>query len=289
MSAHHKPTKEELEANIQASLDKVETLPKDPVTPTEDKPVVVTPPVIPTPPEPTPSVTPEPVVTPAPVTPEPEVVVPVNPNPTTPTPSVTPEPDWKQKFTASSREVQVQGFKNKEIQQAVDLASQIPEPSDEDMIKEYPSWEEMTDSEKKTAKQVVLANRRFELVQDATDKFKAVDDWNTKVDSFVNDPKILNAHPELEGKTDEFKAFASKPSRRGIDLEDLLLAFQGEQSKIAPVHHTGAMFETGSPAAHVELPKPKDDKLSAEEGRNLMKTDYRKFKEMLKAGKIRNE
>ena len=288
MSFHHKPTKDELQAGINASLEKLATTPPDPKP--ED-------PKTPAPSEPTAPAKLEPVTPEKPVSPAPSE--PTTPAPSEPQAPVTPEPatpvpqdgtDWRKKFTESSREAQVQGFKNKEIQQAVDAASELPEPSEDDLRKEYPTWEDMTDSEKKLATDTLLNKRRFELVHGATSKFKEVDEWNSKVDTFVSDPTVLTSHPELEQKAEEFKQFASKPTRRGIDLEDLFLAFLGEQTKVVKPNHKGEqMFETGSPAANAVPVKPSDGKISAEEGHELMKKDYKKFKEMLLAGKIRNE
>lgn len=268
---HKKPTPEELQANIDASLETLKTIPE--VPPVVPEPPVVIPPVVPEPPV----VIPEaviPVVTP-PVVPEVPVVI------------VPGEVDYKKKFSESSREAQVQGFKNKEIQTAVDAAAQIPDPSEEDLKVAYPTWEEMTETEQMLAKDNLLNKRRFELVHEATEKFKKVDEWTEQVDTYTGDPKTLIAHPELEGKVEEFKQFVSKPSRRGIDLEDLVLAFGGEQAKIVPVVHKGQMFEQGSSGT---LPdKPKDDKISLEESKILQKSNYKLWKEKLIAGKIRNE
>ena len=90
-------------------------------------------------------------------------------------------------------------------------------------------------------------------------------------------------HPELEGKVEDFKLFASKPTRRGVDFEDLIPAFLYNESKNKVAPKKGQMFEQGTGGN--SKPKPKGDKISTEEGRLLMNTDYNKFKELLKAGK----
>jgi hypothetical protein len=48
------------------------------------------------------------------------------------------------------------------------------------------------------------------------------------------------------------------------------------------------MMETGQ-GGPKEPPKPKDTRLSIEEGAELRKTDYKKYVEYLKAGKIKTE
>ena len=198
------------------------------------------------------------------------------------------EIDWKAKFQASQRESMVQGFKSKEIQGAYELAAKVPVPSNEDMKKEYADWDDMDAVSQKLAMENLLNKRRFETVSTVIDKFKPIDDWNKKVDEFVADPKVLNAHEELEGKQEEFKTFATKPSRRGMDFDDLLLAFNGDLAAHPPVHHVGSQLPV--PSSGPKSPeKPADDRLTAAQGRELMKSNWKEFVEKLRAGKIKNE
>lgn len=288
MTNHHQPTREELKANMNASLEKLKTLPPegDPLKsdpPAGDPPAPTTP-TPPTPPSGDPLTPPagDPPAPPAPPSGDP-------PNPPTPPapPAGDPPINYEEKFKQSSREAQVMGFKNKEINEAIEKAGALPPPTDEEMKSLYPNWDEIDDVTKGLAKDNLLNKRKFELIQGATAKFKEVDAWNTKVDEFVKDPAVLVNHPELEGKTDAFKEFASKPSRRGVDLEDLILAFQGEKAKTQLPPKNGEMFPTGG-SRSATPPVIKDDTLSPAEGAALMKTDYKKYVTLLKAGKIRN-
>lgn len=288
MANHHKPSKEELKANMNASLDKLKTIPPE-TPPAGDPPQ--DPPTPPTPPQDPPT---PPVGDP-----------PTPPTPPTPPENETPEEkiarlekekedakkeaeDAKKKFSNSSREAQVLGFKEKELAKAQEEADALPEPTDDEMKKLYPNWDEIDQLTKDLAKDRVLNRKKNEVIAQAREKFKNVQDWNEKVETFVADPAVLANHPELEGKQEEFKAFASKPTRRGVDFDDLILAFQGEQAKTKPAPKKGQMFEQGSGGPALP-PKPKDDTLSPAEGEALRKTDYKKFVQLLKAGKIRNE
>lgn len=212
------------------------------------------------------------------------------PAPPTPPAPLTPpngETDWEKKAKASAREAQVLGFKSKEIAEAVDKADAIPEPTKEELAKEYPEWEDMTPTEQKLAKDSYIGKQKFGIIHDAVSKFKKVDEWNEKIDKFVGDPVTLVNFPELEGKLDEFKDFASKPTRRGLEFEDLLLAFSGDQALKKPAPKKGEMFPQGS-GGPAEPPKPTDDKIGPDEARVLMKTNYAEYKRLLVAGKIRN-
>jgi hypothetical protein len=260
---HKKPSKAELQAEIDKTLEVAET------------------PIIETPQEETPA---EEVV---------EEVIEETPAEETPQEEISEEEeqpqeqqDYKKKFVESTREAQVLHAKNKQLVDAIDEASLIDEPTEEELAKEYSDWDLMTDTEKRLAKDSLVNSRRFKVIHQESKKFKDLEAWNEKVNTFADDPKTLTDNPELEGKLDEFKLFASKPTRRGVDFTDLIPAFLYNESqlKAKTPPKKGQMFEQGTGGN--TKPKPKGDKISTEEGRLLMKTDYNKFKEMLKAGKI---
>lgn len=262
MADHVKPSKEELKANMEAAAAALETLP--PEEPVVETPVIET-------------ATEESIVeTPKEKPSEEEIVI---------------EPekeDFRKRYADSTREAQQLAFKNKELNRAIEDAAGVPLPTEDELRKEYSEWEEMTPTEQRLASDNFQNKRKFELIHGATEKFKQVDEWNEKVDEFITDPKALIAHPELEGKIDDFKMFASKPSRRGWDFEDVVLAFNGEVAKNKPLPKKGKMFETGV-GGNKEPAKADDGKLSVDEGRKLMKTDYKKYVQLLKEHKIRNE
>jgi hypothetical protein len=197
--------------------------------------------------------------------------------------------DWKKRYTDSSREAKVLATKNKEINDAFVQAAEIALPTDEEMKAEYPEWEDMTSTEQRFATENLINKKRFDVITSAVNKFKKVEDWNVKVDTFVDNPKTLIANPELEGKTDEFRIFASKPTRSGMDFDDLVLAFLGDEAKkIKPDHKGQKMFENGTGGSKV-TPPPPDDKLSLDQSIIDRKTNFPLYKERLKAGKYKTE
>jgi hypothetical protein len=250
---HVKPTQEELDKGIQDALEEL------------DKPEV---PEIPEVPENEPPTPPEPPVEPEAKPSEPE-----------------PEVELKKKLSNSARENQVLHARTKKFDEAVDNAAQITDVSDEEAVKEYPEWDVMDDVAKKMAKDSIVNKRRFQMIHEASKEGKNIQEWHDKVDKYLEDPKTLIDNPKLEGKGDDFKIFATKPTRRGLDFEDLTSAFLYEVDKNAKPKSKGAMFETGSGGPN-ENPKPKGDKISLMEARSLMKSDYNKYKEYLLAGKI---
>jgi hypothetical protein len=274
---HHKPTKEELDAEINKGIEEIE---KEETTP----------PVTPDIPE-TPETPEEEQETPE----TPEEETPETPEEETPEPSKTEEeeepeapekPDYEEKFKNSSAEALLIRSKTKKLTEVIEKAGDVPAPTEEEMMAEYPEWDVMSDFEKKLAIKNTTNDRRFEAISEATKEFKSIDTWNKKIDDYLADSEVLANHQELEGKEEEFKVFASKPSRRGADFEDLVSAFL--YTRPEPVKHTGKMFEVGSGGIN-EKPKPKSNKISVADSMILRKTDYKKYLSYLKKGLIELE
>lgn len=252
---HTKPTKEELEAQARQALEEAQK-PETPEPPKEEEKV------------------PEPETTPEKQEeqPEPEEK------------ETQSDIDYRKKFAESTREAQVLHAKNKKLNEAIELASTVPEVTEQELQAEYSDWENMTELEKRMAKSSLMNERRFQALQTATKEFKDIDAWTAKVDQFISDANTLVVNPELEGKVEEFKVFATKASRRGVDFPDLVSAFLFQTEKGKPVKK-GKMFESGTSGPNA-TPKPPSDKISLADAQVLMKQDYNKYKSLLKAGKI---
>jgi len=257
MPAHKKPTKEELEAAALKAAEEAEALANKGASPSAS-------PEVPSP-------------SPSPDAPSP------SPSPPAPSPSPSPGP-YKKKFIESSREAMVIRSQSKKVNEAIDQASQLSDPTEEELRVQYPEWDDMTETEKKLATTNFKNDKRFQLIHSAAQEGKNIEEWNTKVDTFIGDPKTLADNPELEGKQEDFKIFAMKPTRRGIPFEDLISAFLYDVTRdMKPKKKQ--MFPAGS-AGPSDKVKPKSDKISLEESRVLRQNNYPKYLEYLKAGKI---
>ncbi len=277
MPNHQKPTKEELEAQVKAAVDAEEKARKDPPVETPEKEPV------------TEELTEKEVEKPLEDT-EKEVIEEKTEEKVLDKTQKDSEVNYKKRYTDSVREAQVVSFKNKEINQAVDEAATLTEPTEDEMKQKYGSgWDEMSVTEQMLAKDSLLNKKRFELIHGATQKFKAVEDWTEKVDTYIGNPKTLIANPELEGKQEEFKLFATKPTRRGLEFDDLVLAFLGDEAKkVRPNHKGEKMFETGTGGSKEPI-KPPDNKLSLAQSEIDRKTNYTLYRERLKAGVYKTE
>lgn len=199
------------------------------------------------------------------------------------------EPDsYKKKFADSFKESQKLYQNSAKVNEAIQQGLELAPPTDEEMEQEYSkdTWEMMDDVTRKLAKENALNRKRFGLIQQASLEQKNIQDWNVKVEEYVDNPETLVAHPDLEGKTEDFKVFAADKMRRGVAFETLVPAFlYAETQKPKPNNKGKKMFETPSGGPN-DKPKPKSDKVGAQEAAVLMKTNYNKYRDLLKAGKI---
>ena len=151
---------------------------------------------------------------------------------------------------------------------------------------EYPDWDIMNDFEKKIARDNETTRKWREKISTAQQETAKIEKWSEEVDKFTEDPQTLIDNPELEGKTSEFTVFATEEANNSVPMKVLVGAFLHEQSKSVP-KNKGKMFERGTGGEEKEN---KDaGTISPDEAATLMKNDYKKYKSLLLAGKIRNE
>ena len=190
----------------------------------------------------------------------------------------------KKKLSASARENQKIYAKNRVINKALTEADDIPEPTEEELVREFADWDVMSDTEKTFAKETIISRNWRKVIADAKDQASKIEKWTDSVDTFVEDPKVLLDNPDLEGKTNEFREFALQEANNSVPFNILVSAFLHNHSTNKP-NNKGKMFEKGSGGAN-DKPKPKDGKISLDEARKLRETDYNKWKEYNNAGKI---
>lgn len=199
------------------------------------------------------------------------------------------EPDYKKRYSDSSSEAHILYSKNKKMADAISKAGEVAEPTEEELKAEYSDWDDMTDTEKRLAKRSLHDSRKLQAITESAKEFKDLDEWNKKVTDFLIDPETLVDHPQLEGKEEDFKTFVtSKSTRMGVDFDDLVASFLYAESQKVKPKNKGSMFEHSSSGKNGK-PKPKSDKISIADSKLLMKTNYKKYLELLKLGKIEQE
>lgn len=272
MADHIKPTKKELAENALRLAQEAEQLPDEtPEEETTQEPEVAA--------ESIPSKADETAPSTAPI---PELEEEEEP--------VKPVVDYKQKYRDSTREAQVLYSKDKKMNEAIDEASRLDNLPEEEMNSLYPDWDILSDFEKKVARDNEINKRRFDILHKASSAGKDIAAWNEEVDKFIEDPKILANNPDLEGRQDDFRIFATKPTRKNAPLEDLVnsFLFEVDKEEASKPKSKGEMFPTGTGGPSTpDSSKPK--KLTVEEGKALRISNYETYKKKLRAGEIETE
>jgi hypothetical protein len=265
-----KPTNRDKKSVIDESvLDETPPNINEPQTDPEDKPEDVnqdneeTPPVIPT-------ETPE-------IKVEPEV------------PVVTPEETQEQKdqrYKAQQTEAQIQAAKNRSLISKVDEANKVSEPTI-DELRAYVSqdgvnWDELTTFEQSMAKRNYIAEKRFSLINDAVQSTKKIDEWATKVDTFIDSTDGKPEYVPLSGHEADFRKFCMTESHRGVDIEILLPAFLHNLPKVEKKRTS--IFETGGGGERPPEPGVLDD---TDTVANLRTSNPREYKRLVRSGKIK--
>lgn len=194
---------------------------------------------------------------------------------------------YKKKFSESSKESQKLYAKNRVMNKAIADAEDVPEPTEEELEKEFSDWDVMSDTEKTFAKETIISRNWRETISKAKDQASKIEKWSESVDDFVGDPKTYIDAPELEGKQSEFAEFAKQEENNNVPMHILKSAFLHENSS-GKQPNKGRMFEKGSGGPN-DKPTPRTDKITIEEASKLRQTDYNKYKEYLVAGKIETD
>lgn len=195
--------------------------------------------------------------------------------------------ELKKKVANSTRENQIIYAQNKKMAEAFDRATEVAEPTEQELQQTFPDWDGLSDFEKSMAKDKVINDRRFAAIKEASKDFKDLEAWQGKVDEFIGDPSNLSKYPLLEGKEDEFKLYAIKPTRRGVDFDDLVAGFLFHNQTNRP-KNKGSQIPTGSGGDKSNQPA-KPAKLSVAESARLRETNYAEYRRQLRAGNITEE
>ena len=187
--------------------------------------------------------------------------------------------DYKKKYVDSTRGAQALLEKDKQMNEAIETAASLPAPTDEEMTAIYPDWDVMSDSEKRVATRSEMADRKFELLHKASSANKSTTEWYGAVDKFIDNPKTMINYPALEGKQDEFKMYAAKPTYKNADFHLIVKSFLFDTAKTVKPKSTGEMFPKGTAGPTVN-DKP-NNTIGIQELTNIRNSNYKLYKEKL--------
>lgn len=192
----------------------------------------------------------------------------------------------EQRHKAQQTEAQILAARNRALQDKVDEASKLPEPT-VDELKDFVAqdgvdWDDLTPFEQSMAKKTYVSEKRFSLVNEAVQVTKKIDEWAKQVDEFIDSTDSKPEFVKLSGHEADFRKFAMKESHRGAAIDSLLLpAFL--QSLPATPRKRGSLFQTGGGG---EAPA-KPGKISLDEAARIRATQGEKaYKRVVQSGRV---
>jgi len=185
-----------------------------------------------------------------------------------------PKVDYETKFKESTKEAMIMKAKLDEIEAEKNKPVEI---NDEYMKANYPDWEDMTVTEQRLARRTEEQDQKIKELTNKTNEYNNDKKWRDQIDSLVDDVEFTETYPKMKGKTEEFKKFCSKPTRKGVDMDILASAFLFEV-KDTPKELKTLFKETKGSSAKT-APKAK---LTTDEQKALRKGSNSKFMDLLK-------
>lgn len=194
--------------------------------------------------------------------------------PKTPKEPEKPPVDWETKAKESQKEAMVLKSQLDKIEEEKTKKVEITE----DFLKEkYPDWEYMTLGEQKALKRTEELEQEVVEIKNSANQFNNDRKWQENVETYINE-EVPDLFPKIVGREEEFKRFATRPSRKGLPMDDLAKIFLFEnpvtEKKRSLFHASGG-----------EAPPAKEG-MTPEEAAELMRTRPGEYVRLIRAKKL---
>jgi len=196
-----------------------------------------------------------------------------------PEPPKKPAVDYETKFKESQKEALILQEQLKQIEEEKNKKVEITE---EYMKEKFSTWEDMTDGEKKALTRSEEIAQEVQVIKNTANQFNNDRKWQEKVDQYVVE-EIPTAFTDIVGREEEFKRFATRPSRKGLPMDDLAKIFLFENPPPTPRKRN--LFH--APGGVPPKPQPKPGVMSADDASELMRTRPSEYLKLIRAGKLK--
>jgi hypothetical protein len=192
------------------------------------------------------------------------------------------------RYKAQQTEVQIQTARNRALIDKVTEANNLPEPTVDELkafvAQDGVSWDELTTFERSMARRTFINERRSQIVTQAVESTKKIDEWAQKVDEFIDSTDGKPEFVKLSSNEVDFRRFAMQEAHRGVPIDILLGAFLNNLP--ATPKKRDSIFQTGGGGEKVETPTSitNTDTIA-----QLRTENPREYRRLLKQGKIQAE
>lgn len=185
--------------------------------------------------------------------------------------------DWEIKFKESQKEAMVLKKRLDDIDAEKNKRVEV---NDEYLKAKYSDWDDMTTGEQRAIRLAEESKQESLELRNKTNEFNNDRQWADKVDAWI-ESEVEDNFPKLKGREDAFRKFATRPTRKGLPLDDLAKIFLFENPE--PVKQKRTLFSAPGGTGK----KPEKKGWTAEEVAKLRTTNMKKYMELIKRGEIK--
>lgn len=194
---------------------------------------------------------------------------------------------WKNKFSESTRENQVERERREAAERKAEELAKPKEITDETMKQKYPDWDNYDDAVKSALKGQVKLEQEVTTLKQSQSEYHNERKWQGQVDSFLAENTETEKYPIKD--TEAFKKYCNKPANKGINLDVLAGAFVFEvgSTDTKPEPKKGSLFEGGS--GQGATGKHKSDgkkKYTADDAKLLREQNPREYERKVRSGEL---
>ena len=193
---------------------------------------------------------------------------------------VEPEIDYKEKFSASSRENQRILAEKQRTDQKIATLTKEEIPTNEEMAEITPNWDLLTDFEQQQAIKIEHTARITRAMRSKQLESEESEKWEKDLRQVVKD------NPEITGSENEFKDFCYQPKNSQTPIDILASAFLHNKAKTNPTKPIDPKdkFTALDPAQNPSGGSVRVTPMTDDEAEKIRKTDPDRYKELLKKG-----
>lgn len=199
---------------------------------------------------------------------------------------------WKKKFQESSKEAlllleQKKKLEEEKRKQEEERLRKL-EVTEEELREKYPDWDDMTESEQKLAEEHERMAKKLAMMEAEKDKYAKDREWRRDVKDFIKKQQIVESSlwQAMQGHEDEFLEFASKETRRGMDLDILARAFVHDLSQSGKLEKKEPKRQSMNINPQSDYASKSGAKISLEEAARIRRSNPKRYRALLLKGMI---
>ena len=197
----------------------------------------------------------------------------------------------KERQKQSANEKRIVREQNTILQERLAEVKEIPEPTDAELREYEPEYDELTDAQKRMTKRLWKSDKRAEQMHAIAIATKSDQEWNKKLDEFIDVADAEDKYPEIVKNRQEFIKFATQKQHKGVPVDILADAFYTRQGMQKPTpKRANLMGRSGTGGrTPIVVQKQKDTKLTPDQAKRLREKDPTKWLQLAKSGRIAND